>query len=221
MEETVIKQLHQIATSMEKYDVVLVLRGGGSRLDLSGFDSINICRSISTFPVKVLTGIGHEVDETLVDLVAGISLKTPTAVAEYILQHNQMFEVSLQQSVLNINELVKNKIQQSGLKLLKFQHELSLRPMRVIDRTYTKLDNIQKRLPHLIHNRIKKEEVKLTYLDRLIGLVSISNTLKRGFTITHIVPDNKPLDEEITLNTVIETIWEKGSFQSIIIEKKP
>jgi exonuclease VII large subunit len=93
--------------------------------------------------------------------------------------------------------------------------------MRVIDRTYTKLDNIQKRLPHLIHNRIKKEEVKLTYLDRLIGLVSISNTLKRGFTITHIVPDNKPLDEEITLNTVIETIWEKGSFQSIIIEKKP
>lgn len=221
VEETVIKQLHQIATSMEKYDVVLLLRGGGSRLDLSGFDSINICRSISSFPVKVLTGIGHEVDETLVDLVAGISLKTPTAVAEHILQHNQMFEVSLQQSVLNINELVKNKIQQSGLKLLKFKHELSLRPMRVIDRTYTKLDNIQKRLPHLIHNRIKKEEVKLTYLDRLIGLVSISNTLKRGFTITHIVTENKPLDEEITLNTVIETIWEKGSFQSIIIDKKP
>jgi exodeoxyribonuclease VII large subunit len=169
----------------------------------------------------VLTGIGHEIDETLVDLVAGISLKTPTAVAEYILQHNQIFEASIQQMVLNINELVKNNIQQSSLKLLKFKHELSLRPMRVIDRTFTKLDNIQNRLPQLIHNRIKKEEVKLTYLDRLISLISISNTLKRGFTITNILPENKPLDEEITLNTVIETIWEKGSFQSIIIDKKP
>jgi len=221
VEETVLKQLHQISASIENYDVVLVLRGGGSRLDLAGFDSINICRSISSFPIKVLTGIGHEIDETLVDLVAGISLKTPTAVAEYILQHNQIFEASIQQMVLNINELVKNNIQQSSLKLLKFKHELSLRPMRVIDRTFTKLDNIQNRLPQLIHNRIKKEEVKLTYLDRLISLISISNTLKRGFTITNILPENKPLDEEITLNTVIETIWEKGSFQSIIIDKKP
>lgn len=196
------------------------MRGGGSKLDLSGFDSIEICRSVSSFPIKILTGIGHEIDETLVDLVAGISLKTPTAVAEYILQHNQSFEYSIQQMVLNINSSAKNKIQQSNLNLLRFQHELSLRPMRIIDRTHTKLEHIQKYLPNLIRNRLKKEEVKLRYLDRFINLLSISSTLKRGFTIT-VLPNNKQPKDGISVEMEIETIWENGSFRSIIIDKKP
>ncbi|MEY3322888.1 MAG: hypothetical protein RLZZ417_2471 [Bacteroidota bacterium] len=220
VEETVITQLQQISLSNETFDVVLILRGGGSKLDLSGFDSIEICRSVSSFPIKILTGIGHEIDETLVDLVAGISLKTPTAVAEYILQHNQSFEYSIQQMVLNINSSAKNKIQQSNLNLLRFQHELSLRPMRIIDRTHTKLEHIQKYLPNLIRNRLKKEEVKLRYLDRFINLLSISSTLKRGFTIT-VLPNNKQPKDGISVEMEIETIWENGSFRSIIIDKKP
>jgi len=220
VEDTVKTQFQEISKSNENFDVVLILRGGGSKLDLSGFDSIEICRSISNFPIKVISGIGHEIDETLVDLVAGISLKTPTAVAEYILQHNQSFEYAIQQSVLNINDLAKNKVQQSSLKLLQFQHELSLRPMRIIDRTNTKLVTFQKNLPHLIKTRLKKEEVKLNYLDRFINLVSISNTLKRGFTIT-VLPENKLFKEGIDVDMEIETIWENGRFRSIVIDKKP
>jgi len=219
VEETVLTQLKEILISNNTYDVVLILRGGGSKLDLSGFDSIKICRAISSFPIKIITGIGHEVDETLSDLVAGISLKTPTAVAEYLLYHNQTFEASIQQMVLKINDIAKNKVQESKVKLLRFQHELSLRPMRVIDRTNTKLENIQKYLPNLVHNRLKKEEVKLSYLERLIGLVTITNTLKRGFSITKVLPYNKPLNDGFEENMEIETIWEKGSFKSIIIKK--
>lgn len=219
VEETVLNQLKEILKSKYTFDVVLILRGGGSKLDLAGFDSIHICRAISSFPIKIITGIGHEVDETLSDIVAGISLKTPTAVAEYLLYHNQTFEASIQQMVLKINDITKYKVQQAKLRILRFQHELSLRPMRVIDKTNTKLENIQKYLPNLVNNRLKKEKVKLSYLDKLISLVNIPSTLKRGFSITKIIPDNKPLNDGLKANMEIETIWEKGSFKSIIINK--
>jgi len=219
VEETVLIQLAEILKANNAFDVVLILRGGGSKLDLSGFDSIKICRAISSFPIKIITGIGHEVDETLSDIVAGISLKTPTAVAEYLLYHNQTFEATIQQMVLKINDKARYKVQQSKLKLLRCQHELSLRPMRVIDRTNTKLQNIQQYLPNLINNRLKKEEVKLSFLQRLIDLFTISSTLKRGFSITQILPGNKPLNDNIMPNMEVETIWDKGSFKSIIIDK--
>ena len=219
VEETVITQLKEILKSENTFDVVLILRGGGSKLDLAGFDSLHICRAISSFPIKIITGIGHEVDETLSDLVAGISLKTPTAVAEYLLYHNQTFEASIQQMVVKINDIAKNKVQQEKLRILRFQHELSLRPMRVIDKTNTKLEYIHKYLPNLVNNRLKKEKVKLSYIDRLISLVNISNTLKRGFSITKVLPDHKPLNDGFKANMEIETLWEKGSFRSIIIDK--
>ena len=219
VEETVITQLKEILKSENTFDVVLILRGGGSKLDLAGFDSLHICRAISSFPIKIITGIGHEVDETLSDLVAGISLKTPTAVAEYLLYHNQTFEASIQQMVVKINDIAKNKVQQEKLRILRFQHELSLRPMRVIDKTNTKLEYIHKYLPNLVNNRLKKEKVKLSYIDRLISLVNISNTLKRGFSITKVLPDHKPLNDGFKANMEIETLWEKGNFRSIIIDK--
>jgi exodeoxyribonuclease VII large subunit len=219
VEETVITQLKEILKSENTFDVVLILRGGGSKLDLAGFDSIHICRAISSFPIKIITGIGHEVDETLSDLVAGISLKTPTAVAEYLLYHNQTFEASIQQMVVKINDIAKNKVQQEKLRILRFQHELSLRPMRVIDKTNTNLEYIHKYLPNLVNNRLKKEKVKLSYIDRLISLVNISNTLKRGFSITKVLPDHKPLNDGFKANMEIETLWEKGNFRSIIIDK--
>ena len=219
VEETVITQLKEILKSENTFDVVLILRGGGSKLDLAGFDSIHICRAISSFPNKIITGIGHEVDETLSDLVAGISLKTPTAVAEYLLYHNQTFEASIQQMVVKINDIAKNKVQQEKLRILRFQHELSLRPMRVIDKTNTNLEYIHKYLPNLVNNRLKKEKVKLSYIDRLISLVNISNTLKRGFSITKVLPDHKPLNDGFKANMEIETLWEKGNFRSIIIDK--
>lgn len=219
VEETVLIQLAEILEADTAFDAVLILRGGGSKLDLAGFDSIKICRAISSFPIKIITGIGHEVDETLSDIVAGISLKTPTAVAEYLLYHNQNFEASIQKMVLIINDKTRYKVQQSKLKLLRCQHELSLRPMRVIDRTNTKLQNIQQYLPNLIINRLKKEEVKLSFFQRLIELANISNTLKRGFSITQLLPGNKPLNDGVKPNMEVETIWEKGSFRSIIINK--
>jgi exodeoxyribonuclease VII large subunit len=90
--DTIIAALEAIYTREKAFDLVVIIRGGGSQADLSSFDSYRLAQHIAQFPLPVLTGIGHEKDETVVDLVAYESLKTPTAVAEFILDRMTAYE---------------------------------------------------------------------------------------------------------------------------------
>ena len=97
--------LADCARNAQRYDAVLILRGGGSRLDLAGFDDLGIGRAIAASPLPVLVGIGHEIDETLPDLVANTSLKTPTALAEFLIERAAQYEseqLSLGRSVARL-----------------------------------------------------------------------------------------------------------------------
>ncbi|MBK9490934.1 MAG: hypothetical protein IPO07_20695 [Haliscomenobacter sp.] len=95
VEAEVLKQLRAVQRQATRFDAVALIRGGGAKLDLAGFDSLALCQAIADFPLPIFTGIGHDVDETLVDLVAHRALKTPTAVADFLIQHNLHFESQL------------------------------------------------------------------------------------------------------------------------------
>lgn len=84
-EKSVISALDRIAVHSEVFDVVAILRGGGSQSDLSWFDNYNIAYHVTQFPLPVITGIGHEKDLSVTDMVAFRALKTPTAVADYLI----------------------------------------------------------------------------------------------------------------------------------------
>lgn len=84
-EKSIVNALERINLNRELFDVVVIIRGGGSKSDLSAFDSYPIALNISQYPLPVITGIGHDRDETVADLVACVSLKTPTAVADYLI----------------------------------------------------------------------------------------------------------------------------------------
>jgi exodeoxyribonuclease VII large subunit len=90
-EASVIAALDKIYEHESFFDVVVVIRGGGAAADLMSFDSYDMAVNMAQFPIPVLTGIGHERDFTVADLVAHTHLKTPTAVAEFIVDHNQQF----------------------------------------------------------------------------------------------------------------------------------
>jgi exodeoxyribonuclease VII large subunit len=98
-EQSVISALDRIAANSEIFDVVAILRGGGSQSDLSWFDSYNIAYHVTQFPIPVITGIGHEKDMSVTDMVASQSVKTPTAVADHLIRcvadaENQLNEMS-------------------------------------------------------------------------------------------------------------------------------
>lgn len=124
-EAGVIGALDRIATRLEQFDLTVIIRGGGSQTDLSWFDNYNIAYYITQFPLPVITGIGHEKDLSVTDIVAHRSLKTPTAVADYLVEcmsntENHLIEISRQifDNAQNILEDYKMQIDGSRIKLI-------------------------------------------------------------------------------------------------------
>jgi exodeoxyribonuclease VII large subunit len=123
-ENGIIAALDRISAYEQYFDAVVIIRGGGSQVDLSWFDNYNIAYHITQFPLPVLTGIGHEKDQSVADLVAFRALKTPTAVADYILEHtagieNSLVEMSvrLRDLALEITREYRNRIESVAIKL--------------------------------------------------------------------------------------------------------
>lgn len=89
VEASVISALNSIADSLDQWDVVVIIRGGGATSDLSGFDTLALAENVAQFPLPVITGIGHERDDTIIDMVSHTRVKTPTAAAEFLIQHQK------------------------------------------------------------------------------------------------------------------------------------
>jgi exodeoxyribonuclease VII large subunit len=103
-EDGIINALNRIAAKIELFDIVVIIRGGGSQTDLSWFDNYNIAYLITQFPIPVVTGIGHEKDQSVTDIVAYRSLKTPTAVADFLIESMNGAENHLTDLVSGIKE---------------------------------------------------------------------------------------------------------------------
>lgn len=111
---SILDVLERIVSDMEKFDAVVLIRGGGAKADLQCFDSCELATHLAQFPLPVITGIGHERDESVADLVANISLKTPTAVAEWLIARAAVFDGEL--------ERLNARIIQETTRLLSIRH---------------------------------------------------------------------------------------------------
>jgi exodeoxyribonuclease VII large subunit len=124
MEEGILSAMNRIASNIEMFDLVVIIRGGGSQSDLSWFDNYNIAYYITQFPIPVITGIGHEKDISVADMVANISLKTPTAVANYLIdslasteEHLSTVFSGISESARRVLEINRSKLESSALRI--------------------------------------------------------------------------------------------------------
>ncbi|MFA6402025.1 MAG: exodeoxyribonuclease VII large subunit [Salinivirgaceae bacterium] len=115
--QSIIEAFERVYLSVEKFDVVALLRGGGSKSDLSCFDDYNLAYYITQFPLPVLTGIGHERDDSIADMVAHTRLKTPTAIAVFLVDTVSEFNGQLDDNLMYVNDLVQQLIQNKTLDL--------------------------------------------------------------------------------------------------------
>jgi exodeoxyribonuclease VII large subunit len=123
-EEGVINSLDRIAEYPGLFDVVAIIRGGGSVSDLSWFDNYNIAYHVTQFPVPVITGIGHEKDLSVTDMVASRSLKTPTAVADYLIECMAKTESHLEEMSNEITDISSSIIDKNQTRLDTFRMKL-------------------------------------------------------------------------------------------------
>jgi exodeoxyribonuclease VII large subunit len=177
--------LHQISV-IEKsdFDCIVIIRGGGSRMDLSDFDSYAIGKAIALAPIPVLTGIGHEIDRSIADDVAHTSLKTPTAVAEYIIAKALEFISTLQDLVDNINLISSQHINEQLTTINRLRYQMTVAQFQFIKEASNKLSTYQVQLQQNVGAFFWKKESEIQQLKKQLSLLDYKSVLKRGYSIT-------------------------------------
>ena len=163
--------------------IIAIIRGGGSKLDLSAFDNYNIAFEIATSPLPVLTGIGHDIDMTVSDIVANEVLKTPTAVADYIIDHNSHFEGE----ILLLMQHIENETQQildlKHQEILLMQEKLKSVPSLIVQQYYHDLETAHDQLIYQAQQHIRDRNKTLENYLQILELTKPQNVLKRGFAL--------------------------------------
>lgn len=162
-ETSVLDALNQIGEEYENYDAVAIIRGGGSKNDLSWFDNYNIAYMVTQFPLPVISGIGHERDESIVDMVAHTRMKTPTAVANFIIDYNAQFEEQVDSTSSEIFDIAKDFLMSSEMYLNNMT--MSIMKIRTLLSKHTeRCDRIMSEIRTGLNVRMKEEEMKLNMI---------------------------------------------------------
>lgn len=210
-EESILAALDKIfhssfLTPHSSFDIVVIIRGGGATSDLQAFDSELLAERCANFPLPIITGIGHLRDETILDLVAYLNLKTPTAVAEYIISRTLELDMELlslserlQKSVILRLEQEKNLlislssyIPQHALrllalsdnKLITLQHRIGLKTADFIAKNRTLLDRRGEQIKVLAPNLLKTKQSQLDILQTKLQLLDPQQLLRKGYSFT-------------------------------------
>lgn len=160
----IIASLYKIADELEQgeeYDAVAIIRGGGSVLDLASFDDYNLALHIAQFPIPVLTGIGHDHDCHVADLVAYRFLKTPTAVADYIVE---------------LYAVQHARIERLALRAVSAARE-------IVDRRGRELDLFRANLVHAARAILEREKSRLALAEYKIGALNPAALLEKGYAV--------------------------------------
>ena len=206
-EYSVIAALERIFEVQDYFDVVVIIRGGGATVDLASFDSYQLAFNVANFPIPVITGIGHDRDETVLDHVAHTSVKTPTAAAALLI--DKMSEQL--QNVLDLQEEIKDHVEQrmndERQRLQRFGNairnthvtltqqigRLEMMGQKIqgsvhqrILRENNRLEMMSQTIRLLIGQHMQRDKDKLSFFEKTIQMAQPDNILKRGFSITRL-----------------------------------
>ena len=182
-ESSVISALERIALYEDLFDVVVIIRGGGASADLASFDSYELALNIANFPLPVITGIGHDRDQTVLDHVAHTSVKTPTAAAALLIDTLSQQLSTLQQLQEDIIDNTRGRIEQEQLRLHRMIN-LVRGTHIALGQQINHLTLTAERIKLLSTQRLQNDQQKLSYIERTIQMAQPDNLLKRGFSIT-------------------------------------
>ena len=220
VEESITNALNRIYEEYDFWDVVVIIRGGGATSDLSGFDSYLLAANCAQFPLPIITGIGHERDDTVIDSVAHTRVKTPTAAAEYLINRIQTTAVhleSLQETIeTTVAACLRNEKHRIELLSEKLPTLFIVRKLREEHR----LSSLEQQVSQACRTRLSEEQHRLQLLNKEIEHASPEKLLKRGYSMT--LKNGKAVTDASLLQTgdELETVLAKGRVKSIVTQKE-
>ena len=165
-------------------DLLVVIRGGGAQTDLDCFDDLELNENISKIDIPLITGIGHERDQTIMDLVAHTSLKTPTAVAEFILEGLYHLDDLLHDALARVSRGAEIVISEQKNRLAHISQQLHNQSKYVISSSAQMLERYGQQVKAATEHQLKLANSKMESLEHIISLNDPKVILAKGYTIT-------------------------------------
>ena len=222
VEQSIINALERIyndqcsMVNVQCYDCVVIIRGGGATSDMSGFDTLALAENVANFPIPIITGLGHERDESILDMVSHTRVKTPTAAAALLIDHLKVVLDTLIDSQNRITRYTQQRLTALKSQLATIQ-ELIPRIFPVIKaQQEAKLNTIEQKLPLLASQRLTTEHHRLELINEKLKALDPTLLLARGYSIT--LHNGKAVKDATTLHEgdEIETRLAKGSVRSMV-----
>ena len=182
-ENSVINALDAIADREEEFDVVAIIRGGGSTSDLALFDSYRIASHIAQFPLPVVTGIGHDKDVSVADMVAHTSCKTPTAVATLLMELADQELNYIAALAIEIKAIAERNIANEGLRIVRYSGDISRLASEYLQAEEHKMQMLKHELYSEAKSRVSNELQRLERAEAIVDSHSVENILQLGFAL--------------------------------------
>jgi len=179
-EKSILSALDRIEEFKSFFDIVVIIRGGGAQAELECFNSYWLARRIALFPLPILTGIGHEQDETIIDLTAHKRLKTPTAVAEFIISTHHEFKELLINYTIQLKELISNKINKEKKFILKTYSLLINKGQYTIKMIINKYNSMLKNINLKTQNVLQKNQKQIEIIKKSLKFIAIQKIKKEN-----------------------------------------
>ncbi len=182
-EESIVEALREIALCEEDFDAVVIIRGGGSASDLNCFNGYLLSFCVAQFPLPVITGIGHDKDVSVCDMVAHTPLKTPTAVAAWIVDRMAQSEADLDRAALQLRDVALAALTNHRMALERVMAEVHRRSSESVARSRAKIAAVEEIMPMAIGNLLAAQRRRLDACAELVDSRSPKHIMRLGFSV--------------------------------------
>jgi len=234
---SIINALLEIHNVTNQFDLVALIRGGGAQSDLDCFDEFELTSYIAQFPIPIITGIGHERDETITDLVAHTKMKTPTDVADFLINRLELIDDTLNESIFRIHQSGQKQLSDEKVELTHKISEMKISVFKNLQQARTTLERKTEVIRYKANESLKSNkknisdlsaklkdksllnltlnEQRLSNFKKQFDLLEPTSILKRGYSISRI---NGKLIKNLAVNTNDEVVTEysEGEIVSIV-----
>lgn len=215
-EGSIIAALNRINEAYEDFDAVVIIRGGGATSDLSGFDTLALAENVANFPLPVITGIGHDRDECVLDMVSHTRVKTPTAAADLLISRLKAVLDAVEDAQERIARATQQRLYTLGTRLTAVAEAIPRLFSVVKVRQEARIDALYNRLATAALRQISERKHRVEIIGERVKALDPTLPLKRGYSIT--LKDGRAVRDPSALQKgdEIETLLEKGRVKSVV-----
>ena len=220
VERSIISALDKINAHIDDYDCVVIIRGGGATSDMSGFDSLLLAENVANFPLPVITGIGHDRDECILDMVSHTRVKTPTAAAAFLIDRLEQVARRIDDAADRFTSYVQHRMEIEKMRLSRAAERIPILFSLVKSKQENKMETLNQRIASAVQRLIDRRRHTLDILEQRTKSLDPTLLLQRGYSITLVNGHALRSPSAVKPGDVIVTRLAEGTVKSTVNETK-